>query len=199
MQLKNIKSDKRFISNQKALIVALVALVKEKPLNDITVIEVSQRAKVHRSTFYRHYHDIYDMKAKIEEALAKDFACAIRLPHSLQSSKDLRVLCYRILRFVVEYNEVFQFLFSQLDNEFLLHKFQSILFETFYIPEEHKNPMDQFSYMYVFAGLMSALQKWLQQGQPVPMDDLVKTLMENMQKGFYCLPSGPAEYSSLAV
>ena len=41
---------------------AMVECLKEKiKLDDLTVAELSKRAGVGKSTFYRHYKDIYDV------------------------------------------------------------------------------------------------------------------------------------------
>src|ERR1700759_412387 len=40
---------------------ALIALIQEKPINDVTVQDVLDRASVGRSTFYLHYRDKDDL------------------------------------------------------------------------------------------------------------------------------------------
>src|SRR5277367_4528549 len=40
---------------------ALVTLIQEKPINDVTVQDVLDRASVGRSTFYLHYRDKDDL------------------------------------------------------------------------------------------------------------------------------------------
>lgn len=40
---------------------ALVDLIKNKRIEEITVAEITKLANVGKSTFYRHYHDIYDV------------------------------------------------------------------------------------------------------------------------------------------
>ena len=50
-----IKYTKMFLKN------AILELLKEKPLNKITIQELCDKAEVNRSTFYAHYLDIYDL------------------------------------------------------------------------------------------------------------------------------------------
>ena len=45
---------------------ALVALLAEKPVREITVRELTAMAGVSRGTFYFHYCDIYDLLEKLE-------------------------------------------------------------------------------------------------------------------------------------
>lgn len=46
---------------------ALIALLTQKPVREITVRELTTLAKVSRGTFYFHYTDIYDLMAQIEQ------------------------------------------------------------------------------------------------------------------------------------
>lgn len=48
-------------------------LLKEKPIDKISVAEICTLADVHRGTFYQHYHDIYDLQEKIEDELMEKF------------------------------------------------------------------------------------------------------------------------------
>ena len=52
---------------------ALLTLLKEKPLQNITVRELCQAAGINRGTFYTHYRDIYDLMEQIEEELTEEF------------------------------------------------------------------------------------------------------------------------------
>ena len=53
-------SDKRFHRTEKALKKAITELLREKRLNEISVVELCRRADMNKSTFYLHYKDIYD-------------------------------------------------------------------------------------------------------------------------------------------
>lgn len=52
---------------KKRLSAALVSLLLQKPVREITVRELTAQAKVSRGTFYFHYADIYDLLHQIEQ------------------------------------------------------------------------------------------------------------------------------------
>jgi len=58
---KKRKPDLRIRRTCERLGGALVALIQEKPIDDVTVQEVLDRASVGRSTFYLHYRDKDDL------------------------------------------------------------------------------------------------------------------------------------------
>jgi AcrR family transcriptional regulator len=55
------KPDERTRRTHERLGSALVDLIQEKPIDDVTVQEVLDRASVGRSTFYLHFRDKNDL------------------------------------------------------------------------------------------------------------------------------------------
>lgn len=55
------QEDLRVRRTQKALWEALLALMDEHDFESITVKDICDRAMVHRTTFYKHYQDKYDL------------------------------------------------------------------------------------------------------------------------------------------
>src|ERR1043165_5181069 len=53
--------DRRVRRTQATLQRALIALVQEQDLSQITVADVADRADVSRSTFYDHYTDVHEL------------------------------------------------------------------------------------------------------------------------------------------
>lgn len=67
---KQRKTDERIRRTHQRLGSALVQLITEKPIDDITVQEVLDRAKVGRSTFYLHFRDKNDLLlSQLEDGL----------------------------------------------------------------------------------------------------------------------------------
>lgn len=69
--------DRRVRKTKKALKEALVELMFEKDLRSITVRELTDKADVHRATFYSHYVDVYDLYEQIENAAVEELSSII--------------------------------------------------------------------------------------------------------------------------
>lgn len=67
--MANTKVDRRVRKSEAAMAEALLALMEQKPLAQITVRELVDEADVNRSTFYRHYLDIPDMTERLGDEL----------------------------------------------------------------------------------------------------------------------------------
>lgn len=58
--------DLRIQRTKKSIINAFIELRAKKPIEKITVKELSDRALIHKATFYTHYSDIYDLSQQLE-------------------------------------------------------------------------------------------------------------------------------------
>ena len=67
------KTDARKRYTQLVLKQALLKLLKEKPVNKITVKEVCELAQLNRATFYAHYRDCFALLESIENELIDAF------------------------------------------------------------------------------------------------------------------------------
>lgn len=56
----------QFIRTDKAITQALISLLKVKPFEKITVQDILDETPVTRSTFYKHYHDKYEIVEKMQ-------------------------------------------------------------------------------------------------------------------------------------
>ena len=60
------RQDRRVRRSKAQLRQALIQLLQEKPVEEITVRELTERADVNRGTFYSHYQNIYHMLEQVK-------------------------------------------------------------------------------------------------------------------------------------
>lgn len=80
-----MENDRRIRRTENAIQTAFVKLIMEKDINKITVKELCERADINKSTFYLHYHDIYDLAEQFRQSFATRI-CNIVLEYDI---KDL--------------------------------------------------------------------------------------------------------------
>ena len=61
-----IRVDKRIIKTKNNLKSALVELLKTYKIEDISIVELTNLAKVNRKTFYLHYNEVSSVFKEIE-------------------------------------------------------------------------------------------------------------------------------------
>lgn len=59
--METIKTDARILKTKKKLTETLISLLEEKTMDEISVIEICEKADINRMTFYKHYSDKYDL------------------------------------------------------------------------------------------------------------------------------------------
>ncbi len=66
-KMRNInENDRRVKRTKRSLREALFKLLQHKPVNHISVTELTKLADVNRATFYFYYDDIFDMLEQIQ-------------------------------------------------------------------------------------------------------------------------------------
>lgn len=72
------KSDHRIRVTKMLIRRAFTELLRNKPIQSISVKELCETAGINRGTFYSHYTDIYDLMKKMEEEMLEDFQQALQ-------------------------------------------------------------------------------------------------------------------------
>lgn len=67
------KNDARVRYTERILKESFLSILREKPVNKITVKEVCDSAGLNRATFYSHYSDCFDLMEKIEGEILEVF------------------------------------------------------------------------------------------------------------------------------
>ena len=67
-----MKTDARVRYTRHIIQSTFLELLKEKPVNKITVKELCDKAEINRGTFYKHYQDVYDLMEQLEEEALAD-------------------------------------------------------------------------------------------------------------------------------
>ena len=63
--------DLRVIKTKKALTSSLYALLEIEPFSSITVHKICENAGIHRTTFYKHFYDKYELLVYLLEVIGK--------------------------------------------------------------------------------------------------------------------------------
>ena len=72
--------DKRITKTKRSIHNAFLALRSKKPLEKITVTELSEYAEISKATFYLHYKDIYDLSDKLQKEVIHDVFVSLSNP-----------------------------------------------------------------------------------------------------------------------
>jgi len=107
-----IKEDRRVRKTKKALREGLAELLMEKSIQHITVRELTDKADVHRSTFYANYKDIYDLYKQMEDVVIQEVSEILSAEYNL----DTQVFFGVLFRYMAENKKVCRLILGEHAN-----------------------------------------------------------------------------------
>ena len=69
----NVKNNRLNRETDEKIIRTVYAMMtrEHRPIGKITVREICERTGIHRSTFYAHYRDVFDLVEKVEKSMSR--------------------------------------------------------------------------------------------------------------------------------
>ena len=172
------KSESKYFNTAIKMDLALIALLKKKPFDYITVSEICEEAGVNRSTFYLHYETIDDLLQETTRYLLDDFLAyfstdtkAIALNLADCELSDLIFICDKYLSpylsYVKDHKEIFgtALLYNQtlgFDDAYqrMFDNIFNLILERFHYPSSNR----QYVMMYYLNGINAIILEWLRNG-----------------------------------
>ena len=163
-------------NTKKRLYESLMKLVGKKPLNQVTVKEITEDADVNRSTFYFHYQDVSSMVVEMEDKFLQDFSVALTALE--QKSHDFIAILVRCLE---NHRDLCKLLLGSNGDMAFVEKMKAIVAEKCSkiwkdaVPELtdiEASAMDTF----LIGGVMSTLQTWILSERRVPAKEITDIL-----------------------
>lgn len=178
MEFHTEKKDRRIEKTQKSIRDAIINLIEEKDVSQITVKELAERANINRKTFYMHYSSIENVFDKIENEIIEKLLHILSKYDFFQEQFDGYTF-FASLNDVI--NEDFNFykkLIQANSYSFLLIKVKKILKDTLIERFNKKlNINKEVLTLYVeFAasGIMSMYIQWFYMDSNLSLEELAK-------------------------
>ena len=180
------KPDRRTTKTQNAIFTALAELMTEKELRHITVQDISDKADIHRVTFYKHFQDIYD----VYEQLTKIILSEVGVLLTQHDEKPPATFYYDILNYVTEHAVYFKMIFSPHNTSRLYQNLLKLFigYEGLFLSEQfgpdYPESVLTCVIRYHVNGCFAVIADWVTTDLEYPQEYIVKTLSE-LDKSIY--------------
>ena len=128
MKTHHNKNKLRVQKTKKQLEEALGLLLEEKSFEDIRVIDICEKANMHRSTFYTYYNDKYELlKSKLDEYESKflEYLNKYKIEDKLKDSHiDIMI---KILQYFYHNRKYLKIIFENNKDGSIIHILQKYL------------------------------------------------------------------------
>ena len=152
-------------------------LYVEKPLERISIKEITDAAGYNRGTFYLYYKDVHDMLAQIEDDLLGMVEDLVRQRLIQDGKLRLEENMGLILGLAQRYADRFSVLLGDAGDPRFRARFKAIvapLVETCVEPLPGTSPAEQALIVeFYLAGILAAVTAWLEDDGGVPIDRLI--------------------------
>ena len=174
------KTDRRTLKTRKAIFESLAELLTEKELRSITVQELSDKADVHRVTFYKHFMDVYDAYDQLEELILSDLMLIIT-----EQGEKLNYEVYPVVfKYITDNPKYFRMIFSPHNTSTLYQKvlkmvegLNRVIWSEKY-GVDIKDDLVSCVIRYHSNGCLSIIAGWVLRGFKESSDFIIKTLSE---------------------
>ncbi len=209
------KTDRRSRKTRAALVQALMALLREKPLKSITITELTDRADVNRATFYIHFQDVYDMFAYVREEFCSICSDLVDAHAEEVARGSYDGLLEDLFEYFAANEDVFSVLTEGQTGNLLFDEITTVMHVRFVesvsplsaieekdarvraITEENRTLSEQlctYEFGYMVGGIVNVLKSWFERGRKEPVD-----LMVNVAKSFIGDPQATLQHNLLLL
>ena len=177
--------DRRVRKTKKVLRETLAVLLAEKSIQNITVRELTDKADIHRSTFYANFNDIYNLYDHIEETILRDLSEIFKSAHGLDAVQCVVLL----LKYISENKELSRLVLGNNVSGSFFNSIAALFGDSCiaYWQKEHglnvlSENMEVYA-QFLFSGYLGVIRQWMTSDYALPENDLV-ALLSDIDKNF---------------
>lgn len=160
---------------------SFLSLLREKPMQRITVRELCEKAQINRSTFYSYYLDVYDLLQNIEHELLDAFAQSLLIEINNWTDISAIGICKKIFKVLEKNSALCEVLLGANGDYVAVEKCIEIGKNFFMAPYIERYPQIDPSllenyYIFVSSGAISLLRNWLYSDTEISSDEMAQQI-----------------------
>lgn len=156
-------------------------LYATRPIEKISVREITDRAGYNRATFYLYFHDVYELLEQIEDYVLDRVEYLVDGQLAKGGELDFSDHMGVILRMAQESREYTKVLLGDHGDPSFSKRFKDVikpLVDRFVLPreglgEQERRVLGEF----YLSGLLAAIRTWSAEKEPMPIDQLVPLIV----------------------
>ena len=165
--------DARLRQTKQSIYESFLGFLAEKPVNDITVIEICERAGLSRKTFYKYYSDQFDLLRGMQDDLFEDYRDRVA-----GQTPEASLIAPILIRFVDENRVLVKAVFQNRGEGNFVDRLLDDLYERYRPAWEAANPAlaaedVEFLFYFVVSGLFGIVRRWLFDHPDLPVDAVI--------------------------
>ncbi|HBG7287570.1 TetR/AcrR family transcriptional regulator [Clostridioides difficile] len=154
---------------KKAITNAMLELLKDKDIAEITVSEITLKAQVGRASFYRNYRNKEDILEMYLFSIINHWKNKNETENIFPNS-----LLKKLFEHLIEYKEFYTLLYTKK----LFHLFRDVLKEVMTAKKEPLSNAEAYAAAFVSHGIYGWIEEWLARGMQESADEIYTLLQD---------------------
>jgi len=157
----------------------LTALLREKGVKDINVMELTALVDFNRGTFYCHYRDIYDMLEQIEDEMFEEFRAVMNAYPPSALRVGLQPILRDVFKFINKNADMCEVLLGMDGDSSFFQRLKAAVYDrtleewgTLY--DLKTAPNRECTMGFLVGGTVSMLQVWAKSGRLESPDEMAE-------------------------
>lgn len=168
--------DKRVMKTRKAIHSAMTTLLAKKPIEEITVTELSEAAEINRKTFYNYYSSVYMVAEEMEDEIVERFEETLRKIDFDTLLKDPVTTFNTLARLITSDLDFYENILTNRNQISFLQKIITSLKQRirvlYFSSGTSDSDLNDYMLEYIVSGLVSVYQKWFISGRKTDIEVL---------------------------
>lgn len=168
--------DKRVMKTRKAIHSAMTTLLAKKPIEEITVTELSEAAEINRKTFYNYYSSVYMVAEEMEDEIVERFEETLRKIDFDTLLKDPVTTFNTLARLITSDLDFYENILTNRNQISFLQKIITSLKQRirvlYFSSGSPDSDLNDYMLEYIVSGLVSVYQKWFISGRKTDIEVL---------------------------
>ncbi len=168
--------DKRVMKTRKAIHSAMTTLLAKKPIEEITVTELSEAAEINRKTFYNYYSSVYMVAEEMEDEIVERFEETLRKIDFDTLLKDPVTTFNTLARLITSDLDFYENILTNRNQISFLQKIITSLKQRirvlYFSSGSPDSELNDYMLEYIVSGLVSVYQKWFISGRKTDIEVL---------------------------
>lgn len=175
------KEDRRIKYTKMVLKNSLLELLRDKPIQKITVTEICRMADINRNTFYAHYFSPENLLSQIEDELFHQLITPIN--SEMDNERLIREMC----QVIYANQELCTIIFSERGNTAFLERIKAIGHDSFVrewqslLAQKDRQLLEKI-YTFVANGSVGVFQEWMRNGFRDSPDDVAAFIADMIER-----------------
>ncbi|WP_188205576.1 TetR/AcrR family transcriptional regulator [Alkalibacillus aidingensis] len=180
------KLDRRKKYTRMMLKESLISLLTNQSISKITVKEICARADINRSTFYTHYHDQYDLLAKIEEEIIADLNNYLS-SYNFTGEQESIQMTEKLIEYITSKKEIFQVLLNDhVDLTFekrVMDVARQFLIKNWEEMVSFGYEQSEYLSTFVVSGAINVIKEWIEKDMDQSPKEMAEMINNFTNKG----------------